>query len=485
MQALILRLWHSPTFTTWGSMGTRLLSVALVLPMVLVKFPSADVAVWQLFATIVTLQLILDFGLSPTLARMLSYALGGARIEDLPTMGQPRRDGAAGQPVQPDQATILAVYGSLRWLYTRFGLAVLALTALGGSWALAKPVSQMAQPWEGWAAWGIVLASSLAGIWANAYASAIQGFNEIAALRRWEILTSLGQITSSFAVMALGGDLLALVGVAQAWVVFNAWRNRRLLLSIQPALREAAPKAHPVVLAALWPATWRSGVGILMSQGIIQFSGLVYGQLASAAELASYLLALRVITTISQFSQAPFYSKLPALAMLYTQHKRDEQLQVARRGMALASWVFTIGTVGVALTIHPILAAIGSKVAFVSPAFWCLMSLAFFVERVGAMHIQLYSITNRIIWHIANGVTGAVMLLAAFALYPSQGIAAFPIAMLFAYAFFYMAFAMYKTKGAYRLSLWRFESQASLLPAVVQILVAGGLFFSHSSPSPV
>jgi len=475
MKALAQRLWHSPTLMTWGSMGARLLGVTLVLPLVLVKFPAADIAVWQLFATILTLQLILDFGLSPTFSRMLSYALGGAKVEDLQAMAQIKR----ADKTEPDIQTVRAVYGTLQWLYTRFGVAILIATAALGTWAINKPVSQMASPDQGWMAWGVVLLTSLAAIWTNAYASAIQGFNQIATLRRWEILTALGQIACSFLVLSLGGGLLLLICVTQAWVVFNMWRNRKLVLHIEPRLKDCPHQRHPIVLAALWPATWRSGIGILMSQGIIQVSGVIYGQLASAAEVASYLLALRVITTISQFSQAPFYSKLPSMTILYAQQNIAEQTRLARKGMAMASWVYTLGTMGVALTIAPALTFIGSKVHFVSPTLWCLMSLAFFVERVGAMHIQLYSVTNHIVWHIANGITGCIMLALAYGLYPSQGIAAFPIAMLAAYSLFYTVFAMYKTSTTYKLSLLKFESGASLPPAIAQLLVMGGLLISQ------
>ena len=52
---IIQRLWDSPTFTTWGSLASRLLSTLVVLPLILVKFSAAEVVVWQLFATLTTL----------------------------------------------------------------------------------------------------------------------------------------------------------------------------------------------------------------------------------------------------------------------------------------------------------------------------------------------------------------------------------------------------------------------------------------------
>src|SRR6202012_3480933 len=100
------------------------------------------------------------------------------------------------------------------------------------------------------------------------------------------------------------------------WAVINALLNRLLLVRLFPALMHLPARRDAAVLRALWPATWRSGIGVLASHGIIQSSGLVYSQLAPAADLASYLLALRVVTMVSQISQAPFYSKLPRMAAL-------------------------------------------------------------------------------------------------------------------------------------------------------------------------
>jgi hypothetical protein len=463
LKSLLFRLWHSPTFMTWGSLASRLLGLTLVLPLVLVKFPAADVAVWQLFTTILTLQLILDFGLSPTFSRMLSYAVGGATVQEMADMRQPRPSHGR----DANWPTLRAVWGAMQWLYIRMGLAVLALTAVVGTWALNKPVSQMSDAADGWLAWGIVLASSLAAIAANGYSAALQGFNQIATLRRWEIATSLAQIASSFTVVSLGGGVLALVLVNQSWVVFGAWRNRRLLLQSQPQLADCSAAHDAHVIKALWPATWRSGVGILMSQGIIQASGVVYSQLAPAAEVASYLLALRVVTTISQFSQAPFYSKLPTLNTLHAKGQVQEQLRVSRKGMALASVVFVAGVLAVSVVMQPALQHIGSKVQFVSPTVWALMGWAFFIERVGAMHIQLYSVTNHIIWHWLNGVTGALMLGFAWLLYPALGLAAFPVAMLIAYAGFYTLVAMRRSSRTFHFNLFSFEAKASLPPALV------------------
>ena len=475
MKIFASRLWHSPTFTTWGSLGVRLSVVVLVLPLVLVRFAPAEVVVWQLFSTLFTLVLMLDFGLSPTFSRMLAFARGGASLADMADM---RRSGIVRIP---NLHTASVVFAALRWFYPRLALGIIALFAVIGTLALQRPIAQIVAPDAAWAAWVLVLTSSAVGFWGNAYASALQGMNSIAPLRRWEVATGLAQIGTSIAVLVSGGGLFALVAAYQFWVIFNALRNRLLLKRLHPALFNRPATPDPEVLRVMWPATWRSGVGVLMSQGIIQASGVIYSQFGIPAEVAAYLLALRIMTMISQFAQAPFYSKLPYLAELQASGDRETQMLFAQKGMRLAHWIFVAGVIGVAVFIQPALDLIGSRTHFVPAGVWALMSLAFFMERYGAMHLQLYSLTNHIVWHIANGVTGVLMIGIAVLAYPSLHAYAFPLAMLLATGGFYCTYAVRHSSAAMGLHIATFESRTSLMPAVVlcTMLSARLLFLSN------
>jgi hypothetical protein len=92
---------------------------------------------------------------------------------------------------------------------------------------------------------------------------------------------------------------------------------------------------------------------------------------------------------------------------------------------------------------------LGSNIPFVDPKLWALIGLAFFVERFGAMHIQLYSISNKIVWHIANGITGGLYLLLALSTYKWLGVYSFPISMLVAYLLFYSWYTAAKSYQIY------------------------------------
>jgi hypothetical protein len=96
-----------------------------------------------------------------------------------------------------------------------------------------------------------------------------------------------------------------------------------------------------------------------------------------------------------------------------------------------------------------------------------------FAERYGAMHIQLYSTTNHIIWHIANGVSGVIYLVVALVLFKQIGVYAFPVGTLAGYLGFYCWYSAMHSYGAFDLKFWEFERSAMLIPLLVMVIYLG------------
>lgn len=448
----------------------------LVLPLLLRRLVPSEIAVWYLLSTIIGLQTLADLGFAPTFTRLIAYAMGGARhAGDVPTAA--RSD--AGPP-SANWRLAEAVWSTMRVIYAR--LTVLAVVVLGalGSWALVRPMEALPEPGRGWIGWGVVLAVSAAVLWANAYAAYLQGVNEIALLRRWEALTSLGAILTSFVVLLAGGRLLALVVANQAWAVVSVVRNWQLcrLVGQGHFRRFRTTGIDHEVFQVAWPSAWRSGLGISFSRGVLYASGLIYAQVAEAMALSAYLLGFRFIQMISELSQAPFYSKIPLLSRLRSEGRFDEQLRVARRGMRLAYWTYVAGFVMVGLLAAPLLRTIGSNVPFADARLWALLGLGFFIERYGAMHIQLYSTTNHIIWHVANGVTGIAYLIVSLVLLGPLGVYAFPVGVIAGYLGFYSWYSAAHVYRTFAVRFLNFERDVSFAPLGAVLLYTSAVFFT-------
>ena len=464
MSALVRRIWDSPTITTWASVAVRGLSLLLVLPLLLTRLTTEEIAVWYLLTTVLGLQFVAD-GFAPTFSRGIAYAMGGAtEIGDLRQVAQAGGSG-------PNWDLVGRIWHTMHAVYRRLSVLLVLGLASVGTFAMHRPISSLQDPSRGWLAWAVVVVACGVALQGSAFSAYLQGVNEIALLRRWEALMLVAGILTSVIVLLAGGGLLALILGTQLWALVGIVRNWQLCRFVQEGRlrRSAGTGADATLLRAMWPNVWRSGLGVSFSRGMTLASGLIYAQIAKAPDLAAYLLAFRFVQVVSDLSNAPFYSKLALLARLRAEGRLQEQLAVAQRGMRLAFWMFVTGFWTVGLGADPFLTFIGSRAEFVPPLLWGLLGLAFFVERFGAMHLQLYSTTNHIIWHVANGMTGAIYLLVSLAALPSLGVYAFALAFLVGNAGFYAWYSALHSYRTFRIGL-RFESTTAMPPLAAMLL---------------
>jgi O-antigen/teichoic acid export membrane protein len=465
---LLQKIWASPTLMTWGSFATNSLSLVVVLPLILIKLNTEEIVVWYLFSTIIGLQILVDLGFSPTFLRVIAYSMGGASSTDLKDFREVSQKKDF-QNCQPDWNTVNKICSTMRVIYDRLTIVLISLLGIFGTLALLKPISLMPNYQWGWVSWTVIVLASAVTLKGNIYNSYLQGVNEIALLRRWDIITSLASIITSFLVLGMGGGLLGLVLSNQGWIILKIWRNRCLARTAYEAKFQTftEKKLNPEIFSAVWPSAWRSGLGVFMTYGLIQLSSVLYAQIGSTGQVASYLLSLRLIQAVSQFSNAPFYSKLPLLAKLRAEGKINQQILLAKRAMTLAYWTYLIGFLILGILSKPLLQLIGSNANFAEPRLWSLMGLSLFAERYGAMHIQLYSTTNHIIWHTANGVSGIIYAMVSLSLLPKIGVYAFPVGLLAGYLGFYCWYSARYSYKTFGLKFWSFEKSVMLPPLFI------------------
>ena len=454
---LAQRVWHSPTLLTYGSFIARSFGLIIVLPFLLTELTTEEISLWYLFAAIAGFNLLVELGFSATFSRVIAYAMGGAEVDEIKS---PKGDAGG----SPNWQTMGRIWSTMGYVYSRLGVAWFLLLLCLGTLAVLRPIGLIEESYSAWLAWAVVLVSSTLSFLGIAYSSYLQGVNEIAVLRRWEIITSVGSTVTSVLVLTQGGDLLALVIAYQCWQLVNVARNRWLSRKVLGGRMKTFPgnARDETVLGAVWPSTWRTGVGVF-GYGVVQASSIIYAQVASPSAAATYFLALRLIQAVSQFSQAPFYSKLPRLARLYSEGRNAELVQLARKGMSLAYLTYVAGFVALGVAGESILDAIGSNAAFPGFLLWTLLGVAYFVERYGAMHINLYSTTNKIINHVANGIAGIIYIVVGVAGFPHLGIYAFPVALIAGNAGFYAWYAAAHSYRAYGLGFLSFE-RVTMLP---------------------
>jgi hypothetical protein len=471
IRKLAIRSWESPVMMTWLNTTARVISFATVLPLVLRQFTPADISLYYLFWSVVTLQLMAGSGFLPTFARFVSYALAGAKDSDFETLGRGHQTTLANGTI--DAEALSRIVATLHRVFLVLSLASIPVMAVVGTLLLHRPVAQSADPAHAWLAWGLILAVTPLTLYANQFSALLQGSNRIALEQRWSALfVILGSISGLIALLC-GGGLLSLIAVNQFWQIMSFLRLRWLATRVLAALPYHAGQAtySAAIFRAIWPSSWKSFIGAVASAGISSASGLVFAQRITGAPLAEFLFGLRIMGVVSEVSRAPFYTKLPYFNALRVKGDLQELGRRAHQAMRRTYFVFLVLFFAAPIAAAIALPLIKSNIAFPSTLFWCALGFATLVERCGAMHLQLYSTTNDIIWHWMNGITGAIWIGLMLLLLPWMNLQAFPVAMAIAYVGFYSWIAARKSLNSLGLTFWRFEWTCGL-PALA-VFAAG------------
>lgn len=469
--------WDSPTLMTWGSYLSKSLSLVLVLPLVLTTLPVEDVSLWYLLLSVISLQLLADLGFMPTFSRLIAYATSGVSIGEL---GSFKSETNQSNSPRTNWEAIEAVVATMKIVYSRLTAVAMLLLLVGGTLFLLHPIQQSSHPERSTIAWVVILVSSFFTIRGNQYSAFLQGLNKIPLVRRWEAIANIGATLTCYFTLLITPDILWLAIANQAWMVGNVLRNY-LLCKVEARGRvnwRSREITDPSLLNVVWSAAWRSGLGSFFGQAPLQLSGLVYGQLGRSGDVAAYLVALQLLTSLRAFAMAPFYSKLPLLAKLRAAGQIEEQLSLAMRGMQHSHWIFAIGFTAMGVLGGWLTETIGSNVDFPPLLLWNLLSVGLVIERYGAMHLQLYTTTNHVVWHIANGVTAAIYALLSFIFYFYIGVYSFPVAYILSYSAFYTPYSARKSHLLFRGRFSAIERKV-IIPMILYVVayLAISVFF--------
>ncbi len=408
----------SATVSTWANLLVRSLGLLLLLPLVMAQSTPAEVVVWLLLGNAATYAAIADFGLLPTCTRAVSFATA-------------RSSPTVATVAMPLEGGLPLLVGTMRSMYRKAALLTLAGALVAGLPALAGPIAALDTRAAAWLAAASVLAGMAVAVLGNQYAAFLSGSGRVAAVQRTLAWTGGAAIVTGFLILMAGASIFAVIVAQQAWTaVGTLWLSRQADRAVEGCVYSQCRAGDAGWRAWIWSGAWRSGVSTLLTAGALQASNFLVAQIPDRAASAAYLFSLRLVQAISQFAQAPFYSRIPELSRLHAEGETAGKHRLAASAMRASHWVFVAGFVVVAIGAEPALRAIGSSVAPASPLIWATLGIAMFGERYGAMHLQLYSTTNRIVWHLAAIRYFAGFLAGALLLLPWLGLPAVPVALL-------------------------------------------------------
>lgn len=382
---------------TWSNSLVQFGSAIFVLPLILVKFTTEEVAVWFVFNTILGFAMLADSGFGPTTVRSAAYFFSGADI--LPKNIEQFKNNRSekGSPNYQKLFVLLNTTGKIYLL-----LSVLASIMLAGAGSLiSKNVINLAgnSP-DLWIAFMVMVISSGIKIQSVRWTSFIQGIDQVALIRRFESLSGTMRIGLYSLLLILDYKILGLLCVdlllSLATLVYAKYFVSRWFADKIDFEKVKSSIFDKEMFKSLWPATWRFG-GVTWGAYFINFGvSLLVAQINNAALIASFLLTLRVMFVLRQIAQAPLYANLPRVMQMMAKHNFKQLKIYASKGIFLELLLLISGLVFVGLFGNMILAYMDVKTKLISMDIYFLMSVWLILEIHHSAHAQIYMATNHV-----------------------------------------------------------------------------------------
>ncbi|MFD2579010.1 lipopolysaccharide biosynthesis protein [Novosphingobium colocasiae] len=382
-------------------------SCVLPVPLLYRDHGAPGAAFWLLATTMIGMQNLLLLGAPQIFIRMLAVAQVGAGRQPSSSAG-----------AAPSMADIRAL---MHRVFLAATVAITVLMATAGSHFVAPVIAASVRPDDMWAAWSVIVASAPLR---TALLCHLTYLNGCGVLARPRLIDGIGWALSGLlAMIALrfSGSLLVMAIIAQvpimAATIANGYLARRHGWTgwQEPRTARLGPTAR-----VIWPPTWRAGLGVLLSTGVRQGSGVLLAKYVSAGTLAGYLLALNGIAVIMMLSAVPVQSALHRMVQAFAAERTQAHVAIAAIAMRRSLWVAAL-LCGILALATPLLARWQPHHPFVSLPVWSVMAAGLFLQRYGAVHLQHYSITNHIVWHWLDGATGLVNLALCLWWIPGHG----------------------------------------------------------------
>jgi hypothetical protein len=273
----------------------------------------------------------------------------------------------------------------------------------------------------------------------------VRGKNKVAIMNAYGYLREQNYFRSIFLIIGTISSLIlgfiteALLGFISYMLICEAgcfffnkyWVRKNLPLTIIEYSRYENATTYKYIISA----SFKTGVGMVIGTFIVQGAGIYSTAVFSLQNSNLFLTCMNYILAIGKFANAPFQSKLPKFNKIFASSNIDKfrRLYIIR--------LYYVSFLLIALcAITPLFIVNFFTIYDFNYFLWLCMSLMIFSQRLGAINLQIYTVTNDIRWYFSNGITGLVAALFLFFLHPVKDLEAIVFIITSSYLLFYIPY---------------------------------------------
>ncbi len=377
----------------------------ILLPFIVNQMSAETVGIWNIFQTITTFVIMLDFGFNPSFSRTISYIFSG--VHHL------RKEGVEAEDVSEDidYSLLGGTLQAMRTLYRWIAIILFVLLATVGTayfyFILQKYTGDHL---DAMIAWILLIAINCYNLYTFYYEALLQGKGYIKRGQQIAILGQSAYLLTAVILIYCGFGLTAIVSAQLISVVIRRVLSYRVFFTpqLKEHLKGVEKQDVHVILRTMFPNAMKMGLtnlgGLLVNRASI-FVGSVY---LALTDIGSFGITLQIVVILSRCGMVFYYSHVPQIA----QYRAEKNLLGLRKifgQSTLALWgIFILGSIVLILLGDWALTLIKSDTMLLSTGLLCAFLLTQLLECNHQLSAGFLTADNKIPFFIPSLISGAV-----------------------------------------------------------------------------
>jgi O-antigen/teichoic acid export membrane protein len=460
-------------FSAWVFSGVSILSGIVLLPLILTKFNSQEINVWFLYFTLVGLSELVVLGFNSTFVRFIAYTMSDIHYRDFCNIKHNKKT----ERIVSRTDQLSDIYTINIYIFFLIGLVYLIIMYVLGNLFLQKPISELSDTSIGWYSWYSIMFANFIRISTYTFSIFLQGMNKMPLFYNIQTVSKILYILLALIILTIIPSLLVLSIVMSFSIILSAILFYLYFKRLNCNVKLTA--FNKQIFSIIWDSAWKSGITKILAPIIQHISGLLFAQVSSAGDSASYLLTQRIFNILQSLSTVTFSTYTPQLASMRSMGKFVDLRILIRKLSFIGFGILLVGYIFLLLLGDFILEIIESNTPLASFSVLSLFGFAYLFNRVGGFRLDLANQANQVIEHKATLIYSIVYFGILLYFKDDLTMRIFPLSMIIAQmiSFIYVARISYPL---YNTRFWRFEIKTTIPIICIMILVNAIYYLNYN-----
>lgn len=398
----------------WNYLATflKLFSSLLLIPIILHKMPGEIVGIWNIFITIASFLVLVDFGFNSSFTRTITYIFSG--VQELSVIGHGTN---SANELGYNTTLLKGTIKVMRQFYLRLaGIVFIVLVVFGTVYLRQILKSYTGNHTEIYIAWVLFLLINTYNLYTLYYESLLLGAGLIKRAKQIIIVGQIVYLITATILILLGFNLIAIVLAQVLSVLIVRYFSYKTIFTpaFKQTLSENILQENEGILKSIMPNAVKMG---LTSIGgfMVQKSAILIGSLyLTLPEIASYGITIQIINVLATIALIYHTTYLPKITQLRVAGNKNEIRALYINGKIIYVVLFLVGAIAIYFLGAPILSFIKSRTPLVSGLLLILLLLVAFVENNIIMASNIILSKNEVPFYKASLVSGLVIVLCLY-----------------------------------------------------------------------